>query len=124
MLLFNYFIQFTWYEPCQFGKNQITSIDKYYLVSLISLIIIQGFKFIKNPKFIFLLFISIFYLLFSINLTIVKRLFFGVGWFWLVIIGFQIIGDKDIFKSSQRITLISIFLVSFKVFILFQKIIT
>ena len=116
-----YLTQITWYPKFKFGVNDFSSIDKYYLVSLVILLFVGRVESIKNYKIWSLLFFSVIYLIFSINVTIFKRLYFGIGWFWIIILGFQILGEDKIFKSKKIINSASIFLTATKIFTIIQS---
>lgn len=119
---FNYYLTLlTWYPQFEFGRNDFSSIDKYYLTSLIILLSVGRIEVLRNYKFWLLLFFSAIYLIVSINVTIYKRLFFGIGWFWLIIVGFQILGDYKILKSKKLINSASFILTAMKIFTFLQK---
>ena len=119
--LMNYLVTSLSYYNTLTLDDDFSSIDKYFLISIISLIIIRGRNLLNDFRFIFLIIIGIVYLLFSIGLPVFTRVFFGAGWFWIIVLGFQIIGNENIIKHQNRITLISLFLLCFKIFTLGQR---
>ena len=99
-----------------FNPEFLTRIDKYALVSIISLTLIRGYKFFLSRRFLIFLFLSFVYLYGGMKYSLVSRIFFGMGWFWLVIIGLSVIGEKRIFLSKSIINIVSLLMMSAKIF--------
>ncbi len=91
-----------------------SKIDRFALLSIISLVFVKGKNFLIDRKFSMFLFFSISYLLISIQYTLFQRIFFGMGWFWLIIIGLNVLGEEKILKSKNKINFVCITLVGMK----------
>ena len=97
------------------------SLDRYFLVSFISLLIIRGFKFVSDKRFMIFTMISLIYLYFSSIYTILQRFLYGIGWFWVVLIGLGIIGENKIIHSRSKINLITLAILISKLYVLIQS---
>tara|TARA_B100000212_G_scaffold341268_1_gene323963 strand:- start:160 stop:1101 length:942 start_codon:yes stop_codon:yes gene_type:complete len=105
-----------------FNFENIQNIDKYMVVTLVSLILIKGLQFLFDFRFLVFLSASILYLSISQEPT-VTRIFFGAGWFWAIIIGIQLIGEKKLLKKKSLINAISYSIISIKIIILINRVI-
>ena len=61
------------------------------------------------------------YLYFSSVYTILQRFLFGIGWFWVILIGLEIIGENKIICSRSKINLITSVIIISKLYILIQS---
>jgi len=96
-------------------------LDKYFLTSILSLLIIRGFKFFLDKRFLIFIIISLMYLYFSSVYTILQRFLYGIGWFWVLLIGLEIIGENKIIRSRSKINLITLLILIAKLYILIQS---
>ena len=103
-----------------FSLEKLPEADKYMFFTIASLIFIKGPSFLLDRKFQIFIICCILYLTVSQE-VIITRILYGAGWFWAVIIGIQLIGEKQILKKRQLINLISYSMVLIKIFILAQR---
>lgn len=79
--------------------------DKYIILSLFLLILIKGKDFLFDLRFLIFTCVTFFYFLVSHN-GIFSRVLFGAGWFWVALLGTQIIGEVKLRKSTQKINVL------------------
>lgn len=82
--------------------ERIEKIDKYAVVTLFLTIYIGGFNFFKHKKNILFLLLILLYILISSN-SVITRIFFGFGWFWLLMLALNCLGPEILYIRRFRI---------------------
>lgn len=93
--------------------------DKYVLVSLILLILIKGKSFLFDLRFFFFSCATFLYFLIT-QYGQYSRMFFGLGWFWVALLGIQLIGEVKLIQSSTKINIFCSVICLSKLVTLFQ----